>query len=185
VVEVAAGLSARGLRFSRRFPKVRYLEADLPAMAAHKRGALDSAKLRGEKHEVVEIDALVDEGPTSIAGICARLDPKIGTALITEGLLGYFDRAAVEGMGRRFAAALKKFPHGVYLSDLNTAGDVGGMHSVQAFRWLLSAFARGQVHLHYDSIADAEAALPAAIAATKTIAPVPPLASDTTAGPGQ
>src|SRR5687768_12863247 len=34
VIEIAAGLSARGLRFARRFPQIRYLEADLPAMAA-------------------------------------------------------------------------------------------------------------------------------------------------------
>ena len=66
VVEIAAGLSGRGCRFARRFPDLRYVETDLPDMAAHKRRVLDEAGLRGANHEVRELDALASAGPASV-----------------------------------------------------------------------------------------------------------------------
>ena len=160
VVEVAAGLSPRGMTFTRRFPDLRYVEADLPDMVAHKRGALDRVG-RGPKHDVVEIDALADTGATSIGAVVrANLDPaRGGVAIVTEGLIGYFARPDVEGMWRRFAAALRGFPTGVYFSDLNMSGDLSGMHSARVFRRLLQVFARGKVHLHYEDADQAQGAL--------------------------
>jgi O-methyltransferase involved in polyketide biosynthesis len=160
VIEVAAGLSPRGFQFARRHPGLIYVEADLPDMAAHKRRALDDAGLRGSNHQVVPVDALADDGPLSLGAVAReRLDPARGTAILTEGLLGYFDRAQVEGMWRRFATVLRRYPRGRYLSDLNLAGDVGGMRTARAFRLLLQAFARGKVHLHYQDDAEAIGAL--------------------------
>lgn len=40
VVEMACGLSPRGRRFRQRYPQLRYLEADLPPMAARKAALL-------------------------------------------------------------------------------------------------------------------------------------------------
>jgi O-methyltransferase involved in polyketide biosynthesis len=163
VIEVAAGLSPRGFTFARRHAGLRYLEADLPDMAEQKRRRLDDAGLYGADHHVVDIDALADDGPRSLAALAAsRLDASRGTAIITEGLLGYFPKDAVEGMWRRFARVLRGFPAGLYLSDLNLAGDASGMRGARTFRALLSAFARGEVHLHFDTSADVEAALRAA-----------------------
>jgi hypothetical protein len=65
-------------------------------------------------------------------------------------------------MWRRFAAALGRFPHGVYLSDLNLGGDLGSMRTAKVFRRILETFARGQVHLHYQAPEQAAAALRAA-----------------------
>jgi O-methyltransferase involved in polyketide biosynthesis len=159
VVEVAAGLSPRGWRFRNRYgDRITYVEADLPGMIARKRKVL--ANLGGEtpNHRTVEINALVDDGPTSIDAICSTLDPARGTAIITEGLINYFDLQTMLGMWKRFATALKKFPRSLYLSDLNLReGNAGPF--VSGFGWLLSAFVRGKVHLHFDSARDAEAAL--------------------------
>src|SRR5207302_180518 len=81
--------------------------------------------------------------------------------VVTEGLINYFDRATVIGMWGRFARALATFPHGVYLSDLIIEdGNRGPI--VQGFSWLLSAFVRGKVHVHFASVRDAEDALAAA-----------------------
>jgi len=169
VIEVAAGLSPRGLSFTRQHPDLRYIEADLPAMAAHKRRALERSG-RGRDHHVVEVDALADDGPASIGALARRhLDPTRGTAIVTEGLISYFSRDHVEGMWRRFAAALRTFPHGVYYSDLNTSGDVSGMHTARAFRRVLQVFARGEVYLHFASPEEASAALVAAGFASATI----------------
>jgi len=159
IVEVAAGLSPRGWRFAKRYgDQITYVEADLPQMIGRKRDIL--AGLGGEHahHRTVEIDALADRGPTSIAGVCATLDPSVGTAIITEGLINYFDRELVLAMWRRFGAALRAFPSSLYLSDLMLRGDNAGP-LVTGFSWLLSAFVRGKVHLHFDTVDEAERAL--------------------------
>jgi O-methyltransferase involved in polyketide biosynthesis len=146
VVEVAAGFSPRGFQFARRYPGLRYLETDLPAQADAKRRILDDAGLRAPGHEVVALDALKD---ASFDDLLQHLDPTVGTVLITEGLLNYFERGAVDGMWRRFARFLARFPKGLYLSDLNLAGDVEGQFTARAFRHLLGVFARGRIHLHH------------------------------------
>jgi O-methyltransferase involved in polyketide biosynthesis len=162
VVEVAAGLSPRGWRFRTRYQdRITYVEADLPAMIANKRRVL--ATLGGETahHRTVEIDALRDDGHTSIDAICATLDPNGGTAIITEGLLNYFDRSNVVAMWRRFARALAQFPRGLYLSDLiMREGNQGPL--VQGFGALLGVFVRGRVHVDFANALDVEATLGAA-----------------------
>src|SRR5215470_20001462 len=143
IVEVAAGLSPRGWRFRTRYgDAITYVEADLPGMLANKRRVL--AQLGGETatHYTVEIDALVDRGPTSIDHICAQLDPTRGTAIITEGLINYFERSIVVGIWERFHRAIARFPRGMYLSDLIVQeGNRGPI--VNGFSWVLSAFVRG------------------------------------------
>ena len=159
VIEVACGLSPRGWRFRTRYgDKLTYIEADLPGMLANKRRIL--AALGGETphHRTAEIDALVDTGPTSIAALCETLDPTRGTAIITEGLINYFDRETVVAIWQRFQRALATFPSGTYLSDIyvrehNRGPFVGG------FSWLLAAFVRGRVYMHYDDSPAVEDAL--------------------------
>jgi O-methyltransferase involved in polyketide biosynthesis len=161
IIEIAAGLSPRGWRFASRYgTRITYVEADLPAMRAHKRRIL--AELGGETahHRTAEVNALLDLGPTSIAALCAGLDPSQGTAIVTEGLLNYFERDSILGMWRRFAAALRRFPRSRYLSDLMLAGDNRGPLST-GFGWLLSAFVRGRVHLPFATAAEAEHGLEA------------------------
>ena len=161
VVEIAAGLSPRGFQFTRRFPTLRYLEGDLPAMAARKRAALAGAGLLGARHDVVHLDALEGEGPASLAAVAAtRLDPTVGTAVVTEGLTSYLDRPALEAMWRRIAAVLAGFPSRVYLADLVMGAD--STVPARLFAVALGAMVRGRVHLHYQDPARAEAALRAA-----------------------
>ena len=159
VVEVAAGLSPRGWRFRKKYgDKLRYVEADLPAMIGHKRELLAQLEPRRSTVDTVEIDALADTGPATIDALCASLDPKLGTAIVTEGLINYFDEPTLLAMWRRFAAALARFPVGFYLSDLMLREhNVGALTA--SFSWLLAAFVRGKVHPHFDSTDAAERAL--------------------------
>ena len=159
VVEIAAGLSGRGYRFARRFPDLRYVETDLPPMAAHKRRVLDDAGLRGPNHEVWPLDALASDGPASLAAVAADLDPSRGLAIVTEGLLSYLPRDAVLALWRRIATVLHCFPYGYYLSDLHLGDDVGGMWVAELFRVGLELFARGPVRWHFASADETEAAL--------------------------
>lgn len=159
VLEVACGLSPRGWRFSSRHgSELRYVEADLPEMAARKRRALERIGTLSEHHRVVEVDALADTGPLALSQLAAsELDPGRGTAIITEGLTGYLDRDALIGMWKRFATVLGEFPQGRYISDLHLAE--GQDLLIGAFRLVLSAFVRGRVHLHYEAAAAASEAL--------------------------
>jgi O-methyltransferase involved in polyketide biosynthesis len=126
---------------------------------------------------VVEIDALRDDGPGSLAELAAQLDPASGLAVVTEGLLGYLPTDAVLALWRRIALTLKAFPAGRYVSDLH----LGSVQTpaVRFFRQLLGAFVRGQVYLHFDGAPEAEAALReagfdgAAVRRTETIIELP------------
>ncbi len=162
VVEVAAGLSPRGWRFATRYAhRIAYIEADLPGMIAHKRRIL--ATLGGETahHRTAEVNALVDTGPASLAAVCATLDPTKGTAIITEGLINYFERDVLLTMWRRFATVLQRFPKSLYLSDLMLGDDNRGPLST-GFSWLLSAFVRGRIHMQFAAAGPTEDALEAA-----------------------
>jgi O-methyltransferase involved in polyketide biosynthesis len=158
VIEIAAGMSPRGWRFANRYgDRLIYVEADLPAMAERKRRALTRIGSLSDRHRVVELDALRADGPASLAELAGELDDDRGLALITEGLLGYLPTDAVIALWRRFAATLSEFPSGRYISDLHLGSATSPL--VRAFQLGLSAFVRGQVHLHFDDAADAEAEL--------------------------
>jgi O-methyltransferase involved in polyketide biosynthesis len=153
VIEVAAGLSPRGINFAKRYgDKITYIETDLPAMAATKRKLLQKAGLLSEHHRVVELDALADRGAMSLAAIAKTLDPKIGTAIITEGLMSYLEADTARGVWRRFARTLKKFPHGLYLADSYIRRDNVGV-SAKAFGAVLGRFVKGKIHIHFESAA--------------------------------
>jgi len=159
IVEVACGLSPRGWRFAKRYgDAITYVEADLPGMLANKRRIL--AELGGESahHYACEVNALADDGPTSIDAILGALDPDKGTAIITEGLINYFDRDSVLAMWARFSTALSRFPQGMYYSDVITREGNGGPFAL-GFAALVSAFVRGKVHIHFASNDEGERAL--------------------------
>ena len=159
VVEIAAGMSPRGWRFAERYgDRIEYVEADLPDMAARKRRALQRIGSESDHHWVVEVDALRDDGPRSLAAVATGLDGDRGLAIVTEGLLTYFGDDDVLGMFRRFARVLGGFPAGLYLADLRLGGSVRGA-TERAFQLALSSFVRRQVHRHFESEAEAVDAL--------------------------
>ena len=162
VIEIAAGLSPRGWSFMQRYGKrLRYIETDLPAMAATKRALLEKTGCLSDRHRVVELDALASEGPASLAAIAATLDPKVGTAIITEGLMNYLDPDAARGVWQRIATTLARFPHGLYFSDVYFS-ERARHPAVIAFGALLSVFVKGRMHIHFDTPADVPRVMKAA-----------------------
>lgn len=156
VVEVACGLSPRGWRFHQRYgDRITYIEADLPGMLANKQRILDRLGGESSTHYTRPIDALSETG---IAELLATLDPDRGTAIITEGLVNYFDRTTVTAMWSRLAAALSQFPKGIYYSDIIVEEANHGV-MVAAFTLLLDAFVRGRTHIHFPDAIAVEAAL--------------------------
>jgi O-methyltransferase involved in polyketide biosynthesis len=154
VVELAAGLSPRGLELTRRHPDLTYVEVDLPEMAARKDGILAAKGADPRRHRAVAADVLDDRAFAAVfSGPGSLLDPGRGTVVVTEGLLNYFPRPAVLGLWRRTARELARFPVGRYYSDLHLASRTGRLD--RFFAAGLGAFVRGGVHLHFADSPDA------------------------------
>ena len=149
IVELAAGMSPRGLRYADR---VAYVEVDLPAMAARKRRALERA---GAQHRVLGVD-VTDAG--ALDAVFDSLDPAVGVAVVTEGLLNYLPEEAVRTLWANLAAELGGFPHGLYVADVIVGGTTEGLVS-RAATAALSVFVRGLVRPHFGSDGETEAAL--------------------------
>ncbi|UTN78780.1 class I SAM-dependent methyltransferase [Pseudomonas aeruginosa] len=115
---MACGLSPRGRRFRQRYPQLRYLEADLPPMAARKAALLREQGWLGPEHAVAAVDILAEDGERSLAALFAGLDRERPLVVITEGLVNYFQRPVIEAFWSRLATELKRFPQGTYLTDL-------------------------------------------------------------------
>lgn len=159
VIEAACGMSPRGWRFSERYgDELTYVEADLPPMARRKREALEQMGSLGEHHRVADLDVLRDGGPGSLEALVETMDPAKGLAIITEGLLVYFDDATVEALWARLARALQPFSTGVYLADLSIARPGRGV-AERAFEQLLGVFVRGKIHPYRGDEATAEGEL--------------------------
>ncbi len=156
VIELAAGLSPRGWRITKKYgDRVNYIETDLPRMAALKHRLLGASKLYGPKHRVTTVNALIDKGAESLETLAKSLDPKQGLAIITEGLMSYLDPASAEGVWRRIAKVLGKFPHGVYLSDLYLRRDRHGI-GMLVFRSFVQSRVRGRMHVHFRKAEDVQ-----------------------------
>jgi O-methyltransferase involved in polyketide biosynthesis len=162
VVEIASGLSPRGWRFAKNHgDRLTYIEADLPAMAQRKRDSLTRAKQLSPRHRIVAVDAMKDGGPGSLNELFGELDQTSGVAVITEGLLNYFDRESVSKLWGTIARNLDAFPHGLYLSDIHLQSANAGA-AAKGFAALLGAFVRGRIHFHFASESEVTSALLAA-----------------------
>jgi O-methyltransferase involved in polyketide biosynthesis len=159
IVEIAAGFSGRGVRFAKRHA-ITYVEADLPHMAKAKREMLAHAGLLSLRHRVVDVDVLAPHGPLSIAAsIGPCLDPAKGTAVVTEGLLSYFPREAVDTLWSNVVSLLRAGAGGLYVAETYLTGEHDTMASSRAFRKLLGVFVRGRTHLHFATSDEVKTAL--------------------------
>jgi O-methyltransferase involved in polyketide biosynthesis len=159
VVEAACGMSPRGWRFSERYgDRLTYVEADLPAMAQRKREALARMGSLSDRHRVADLDILRDGGPDSLESLVESLDPAEGLAIITEGLLVYFDPDTVNALWARLGRMLEPFDSGVYLADLRFAGPDRSAPE-RVFGLGLGLFVRGKIHPYPGGEDAAETAL--------------------------
>jgi O-methyltransferase involved in polyketide biosynthesis len=150
VVEIACGLSPRGRRFTARYPQLRYIEADLPVMAARKRLLLNAEGWLGNQHQVRAVDILAEDGPKSLAALFAELDHSKPVVVITEGLVNYFELALIESFWTRLANQLREFPKATYLTELYP--DLREHPRYRQLRWgvgLIGRLTRGTYPLHY------------------------------------
>lgn len=156
VIELASGLSARGIRFSQRYGgRLTYIETDLPAMTARKMKLLGA---RAKNHHLVSVDVLRREGETSLDSLVRSIDAASGVAVVSEGLLNYFSRSQVVEFWANVSSILKRFRSGLYLTDLHVKEASGGF-GWHLYRYMLSVFVRGGVYLDFESVEDVVASM--------------------------
>lgn len=152
VVELACGLSPRGLRFKQRYgDRIRYIEADLPAMATRKRDML-TAVAESERPEVIACDILQHDSDISLSRLFAGLDHSKPVIVITEGLINYFDLETISGFWRELANQFSHFPAGRYLSDLYPGYQWHrAVKLINGLKGLLAIATRSSVTLHFST----------------------------------
>ncbi|BES71961.1 class I SAM-dependent methyltransferase [Marinobacter nanhaiticus D15-8W] len=151
VLEIACGLSPRGIRLRRHFPHLRIVEADLPAMATRKAAFLASRGFLGEHHQVRPLDIFADSGPLSLETVIdEQLDTKRPLLVITEGLTSYFSLDDISRFWRRLASTLSPCPGSRYISETYLQppnGVIGG--GLNMLRQTLGAMTHAQVSFHF------------------------------------
>lgn len=158
VLELACGMSPRGLRMTARHPELRYIEADLPDMAARKAATLRSALRGNPLHQVVPIDAFAEDGELSLSRLFESLPADRPVMVLAEGLLNYFSRDQLELLVRNLARCFAERPGSVFVSDLHFSGHNSGLLA-EVFKRALATFVRGRVHLHYQDEAEMQSRL--------------------------
>lgn len=156
ILEIACGLSPRGYKFSRKYPGLHYVEADLPDMARRKQALLLEHKGFGPHHKVVTCNILTSGAPDGLDFVLENvLDPARPTIIITEGLINYFDLDTINGFWQRLVTLGQIFPSARYLTDLfpdMPASPI--LPLVKASQKVMSLMTGARVNLHFHNDAE-------------------------------
>ncbi len=152
VLEIACGLTPRGYRFTREYPQLDYLEADLPDMAERKEKLLAELPDRSDRLRVMPINAFAEEGELSVEHVAGTLDPEKPVLVITEGLVNYFDLETISGFWKHMRSVLQRFPKAIYLTDnYPLYHDHPFYRTMTVLRRMLGSVSRSRVTFHFGS----------------------------------
>lgn len=151
VLEIACGMSPRGIRLRDRHPHLHMVEADLPDMATRKAARLLVAGRLGDHHQVMPIDILAKSGEQSMEAVVARaFDNNAPMVVVTEGLTSYFSLPVMSGFWKRLARLTQERPGSVYLSESYLMpGQPLLRGSLKALGGLLGSVTRSDVSFHF------------------------------------
>jgi O-methyltransferase involved in polyketide biosynthesis len=144
VVEIASGMSPRGLRMARAIPEAKIIEVDLPGVVQDKKTRLAKAKDVTIPPNLEWREA--DLGNTPLQDV---LEGKEVEAVSAEGLLGYFTHADITRISRNVKDSLK--PGGVFVTDM------GWTEGMEAIRQITTFFSR-QAGIYKGLVKNAEQA---------------------------
>src|SRR5699024_10590770 len=153
VVEIACGLSPRGARFCQQYPQLRYLEADLPAMAKRKNKLLKKVGAHSQRHFALPLDFFRQDALGLETLFTQHLDKDAPVLVITEGLINYFELDSLAPVWRKLAQLLKPFPQGYYLTDNDPLLDNDPDKKVmKTLSELLGWVSRSNVNFHFNNL---------------------------------
>lgn len=153
VLEIACGMSPRGVRLREKHPTLRMVEADLPDMATRKAARLMSANRLGDHHQVTPMDILAESGDHSLEAVVARMfDNRKPIVVVTEGLTSYFSLPVITEFWQRLASVLSDRPGSVYLSESYLMPSQPLLRrSLKTLGGMLGTMTRSQVSFHFDN----------------------------------
>jgi len=151
ILEIACGLSPRGYTFSKEYPELRYVEADLPGMASRKQRLLKEKHALTPNHDVTTCNCFESGAPSGLDYVLQEyLDTSKPTIIITEGLINYFDLETISGVWKNMQQLATCFPKAWYITDLMPRLKHASSYKyVRAGELFLSGLARANVNLHY------------------------------------
>lgn len=112
ILEIACGLSPRSWNFRQKFPQIDYRELDLPDMAKIKTQALQ--QLDAAAPEVLTADIFTQDFERIFQGF----DTTRPLAVISEGLINYFDKTMLNQLLQGMTEYGQDFPELHYLTDI-------------------------------------------------------------------
>lgn len=112
VLEIASGLSPRGWWFRQHYPEITYRELDLPDMAQTKQAALQ--QIEANAPEMLSVDLFTAEFKQAFD----LFDPSLPLAVISEGLINYFDKPLLAQLIQSIAEYGQPFKELHYFTDL-------------------------------------------------------------------
>lgn len=153
VLEIACGMSPRGIRLRDRHPQLHMVEADLPEMAIRKASRLLASGRLGDRHQVVPLDILAKSGEQSLEAVVARVfDNNEPMIVITEGLTSYFSLPVISGFWQRLARLLRQRPGSAYLSESYLMPEQPLLRgTLKSLGGLLGTVTRSDVSFHFDN----------------------------------
>ena len=151
ILEIACGMSPRGIRLRGRHPHLHMVEADLPDMATRKAARLLVAGRLGDHHQVMPIDILAESGEQSMEAVVARaFDNNAPMVVVTEGLTSYFSLPVMSEFWKRLARLMENRPGSVYLSESYLMPNQPLLRgSLKALGGLLGSVTRSDVSFHF------------------------------------
>ncbi|QXW25591.1 class I SAM-dependent methyltransferase [Acinetobacter johnsonii] len=112
ILEIASGLSPRSWNFRQKFPNIHYRELDLPEMAKIKTRALQ--QLDAQAPEVLTADIFTQDFEKIFLGF----DTRRPLAIISEGLINYFDKSMLNKLLQGITEYGQDFTEMHYLTDI-------------------------------------------------------------------
>lgn len=151
VLEIACGLSPRGIRLRRHYPHLHVVETDLPAMATRKAAYLAANGQLGEHHQVRPLDIFADGGPMALERVIEdQFDPTRPILVVSEGLTSYFALPDISQFWRRLARCLAARPGSAYITETYLKPENGLIGSgLNLLRGALGNMTRAQVSFHF------------------------------------
>ncbi|MDL0430064.1 class I SAM-dependent methyltransferase [Marinobacter sp. TBZ242] len=151
VLEIACGMSPRGIRLRDRHPRLHMVEADLPDMATRKAARLLVAGRLGDNHQVMPVDILAEDGEQSLEAVVERaFDNNEPMVVVTEGLTSYFSLPVISEFWKRLARLMDRRPGSVYLSESYLMPKQPLLRgSLKALGGLLGSVTRSDVSFHF------------------------------------
>jgi O-methyltransferase involved in polyketide biosynthesis len=111
IVEIASGLSSRGVTLVAQMPQAEYIEIDLPDVIQAKRERLQKAR-----DVKIPSNLTWREADLGVVPLAQLLDGRQADAILAEGLLSYFVHAEILHILSNILASLK--PGGHFIAEL-------------------------------------------------------------------